>query len=79
MWKFTNFIITLLCELEFYKIMECLSVANFYTRSIPIGLKTGGVFMFTISPTLFFLSLQVYVEVRKMFVPALSFMVTPAL
>ena len=32
--------------------MECLSLANFYTRSIPICLKTGGVVMFTISPTL---------------------------
>ena len=59
------FRLTLLCELEFHKIIENLSVANFCTRSSPIGLKTGGVVMFTISPTLFFLSLQVYVEIRK--------------
>ena len=64
---------TLLCKLEFHKIMECLSLANFYTRSNPICLKTGGVVMFTISPTLFFLSLQVYVEIRKI-VCACSFL-----
>ena len=54
-WKFTNFKITLLWELEFHKIMESLSVANFYTRSSPwpIGLKTERVVMFGISPTLF--------------------------